>query len=232
MEHSLQAVPDTKANRLNRLKHAWQELETRQAHGTVEHDTYRATIIAEAVEGELTQEEIGEVLGLKRAYISQLLLYHRFNVAVATLPKIPEGRFRQYWKEKGKGARLGRVSRDPVKQAERTRQEEEVFREIAGMVEHGIQPVPHHKAKQPGDPTAHAVASRQYKALIRKKLDAILSDLYTEVCQLEQLLKADHPLKYQPDFMISHSKRIQRALNTLGAFLVNERRWTALETDP
>jgi hypothetical protein len=58
----------------------------------------RAAVLARYDAEGVTQAQLAEWAGVKQTYVSRLLLYHRFNMTVSHI-KIPEFRFRQYWKQ-------------------------------------------------------------------------------------------------------------------------------------
>ena len=79
-------------------------------------------VLAAFVDDDLTQAEVAQHLGLAQQRIAQLLLYNRFNTTAGCI-KIPEFRFRQYWKQMAnfKSLRGGKLPRDPERAAQADR---------------------------------------------------------------------------------------------------------------
>jgi len=110
-----------------RLKREWEVLDARKQAGEVDDNVERAQMLTTYLEHGLTQREIEQTVHLSHVYIGHLLRYHRFLVATAT--KIPEGRFRVYWKEHANPACL-RDLRGKEKELALLAYEQQVFQEI------------------------------------------------------------------------------------------------------
>lgn len=103
----LTLLPATKAQRMLRIKDAWEKICQAEQTNVVARDVQRATVLAEALEeetldGKITTRDLQTVTGISQTHIVHLLRYHRFRSCCSSVISneitLTEGRFREYWK--------------------------------------------------------------------------------------------------------------------------------------
>jgi hypothetical protein len=161
-----------------RLKLKWEQVQKQATSTEVEKDTSQAEAMAEAEADGMDQRAIAQCIGISQGHVDKLLRYHRFLIFQDSLNsvefKIPEGRFRTYWKHTvDPQAMRGRRTTDYREQNERR-----VFLAIIEKLEAGTPPPTPVKVKKP--PTvAQMHAKKKPLTALRKEVKR----LYSVECQ-------------------------------------------------
>lgn len=220
----------TKAQRMLRIKDAWEKIQQAEQGTVVELDVKRATVLAEALgeevlDGKIEQKDLVEATGISQPYLSQMLLYNDFralcasmNIAAAIF-NIPEGRFRQYWKQMSDPHET-RGKRDPEKKKAYNRR---VFLSIIEWLEAGKDPMK--PMPKPGKPKTveQIVQARNILTTMIEEMESLFAESETTYEVTIRLLGADRAT-YAPTNLANHAARLKRERQGLLTLITNVKR--------
>lgn len=197
------------------LKRAWHAIEAQKQAGALDYDVQRAQTLSAFFGRGMTQRRMAECLGGTHQRIDQLLRYDRFLSRLATtVAKIPEGRFRQYWRAHSDRASLLHL-RGKGKEAARAAYEQQVFGVILEKLRDGEvpeSPQPQRKkTRKEVQPKVLKGLSKQihdFQVLKRKEVQKAYDMIDEDVRALIALSHSDRST-YSPGQMASHAKRLK-----------------------
>jgi hypothetical protein len=193
---------------LMRLQAAWAALQAHEESDKQVADERRAALLTQCKEedAKITTRDIGKAIGMAQSYVVHLLRYHRFLIATAI--KMPEGRFRAYWKE------LHDPYENTSTQAKKEVYEHNMFEVIAQRVKDGIPP---HKRVRKITKVTHtdllkkAEPLRAFKKVVQEQYRPELDPIVEE---LVGLLHADRS-GYAPSIIGGIAVRFRRKYNEM-----------------
>jgi hypothetical protein len=221
-----------------RLQEAWRTLEKQQqvdtsqlksqyeagkSEAVLAYDVRRAELLAQYHAEGVSQRDIALCIEVSKSQVNRLLRYHRYLSMSPTGDIIPEGRFRDYWRQMANVKRFtGRLPKDADERAEALRQrealcqqeEQRVFAQIVEWVQAGKPPMPRPKEVKPKTPEQLA-APKGWKQKIRREVNRIYRvDIQPEVKALSALLRADRS-QWAPTMIAGRAQRLERGMDNL-----------------
>jgi hypothetical protein len=193
-----------------RLKEEWSGLQFKDLTDDAGKDARRAELLARYKNQKLTHREIASSIGQNHSYVTQLLLYQDFLVATAT--KIPERRFREYWKQ----CSDPQVTKGRHKDGALDQYKQAVFQIIQRFVEEGKAPIKIKKLRQPKTATQLASAANVLRAL-RKEYGEIYSPRIQKIIKEFKALLHDDPARYRPAHLADYADDFEKLMRQLDA---------------